>query len=161
MKFEDGENYTFSYYFNNLLEDDSFEKYFIKKVDKYIINNLPLPKIKTIYEEYEKENDPNYKQKRKMDTIKWDYENLEGIIKCKVDEDNKKNVMYQSSFHPRDYYEYEEIMFKCLDAFYSNNYEIIVIESLNGGGYSELCFPMTQYLRPKILGTVPLKKIQI
>ena len=54
-----------------------------------------------------------------------------------------------------EYYEYEEVMFKCLDSFYSNNYEIIVIESKNGGGYSELCIPMTQYLRPKILGTVP------
>ena len=59
-------------------------------------------------------------------------------------------------FGPRNYYEYEEVMFKCFDAFYSNNYEIIIIESNNRGGYSELCFPMTQYLRPKILGTAPL-----
>ena len=87
-----------------------------------------------------------------MDTIKWDYESKRGLIKCKVDEDNKKNVMQQISFSPDDYYEYEEVMFKCLDAFYSNNYEIIIIESNNNGGYSELCFPMTQYLRPKILG---------
>ena len=155
LQFEDGENYTFSFYFNELYGSNSFEKYFIKKVDKYIINNLPLPNIKIIYEEYKQETDPNYKPKRKMDTIKWDYESKRGLIKCKVDEDNKKNVMYQSSFSPRDYYEYEEVMFKCLDSFYSNNYEIIVIESKNGGGLSELCFPMTQYLRPKILGTVP------
>ena len=153
LKFENDENYTFSFYFNRALGGNKlFEQYFIKKLNKYIINNLPLPNIKTIYEEYKQENDPNYKPKRKMEKIKWDYESLERIIKCKVDEDNKKNVMYQSSFSPRDYYEYEEVMFKCLDSFYSNNYEIIVIESKNGGGYSELCFPMTQYLRPKILG---------
>ena len=30
-----------------------------------------------------KKNDPNYKTKRKMETIKWDYESKEGIIKCK------------------------------------------------------------------------------
>ena len=155
LKFEDSENYTFSYYFNHGPRDNSFEKYFIKRLDKYIINNLPLPNIKTIYDEYQKENDPNYNPKRKMETIKWDYESLEGIIKCKIDEDNKKNVMYLSSFSPNNYYRYEEIMFKCLDAFYSNNYEIIIIESKNGGGYTGLCFPMTQYLRPKILGTVP------
>ena len=45
-------------------------------------------------------------------------------------------------------------MFKCLKEFYSNNYSIIIIESKNRGGYSELCVPMTQYIRPKILDTV-------
>ena len=155
LKFEDGENYTFSFYFNLINADNSFEKYYIKILDNYYINNLPLPNIKTIYEEYKQKNDPNYKPKRKMETIKWNYESKEGIIKCKIDEDNKKNVMYQSSFGPRNYYEYEEVMFKCFDAFYFNNYEIIIIESNNRGGYSELCFPITQYLRPKILGTVP------
>ena len=34
------------------------------------------------------------------------------------------------------------------------NIEIIVIESQNGGGSASLCFPMTQYFRPKTLGTV-------
>ena len=154
LKFENDENYTFSFYFKAIYEGNSFEKYYIKILDKYIINNLPLPNIQTIYEEYKQKNDPNYKQKRKMETIKWDYYK-EGIIKCKIDEDNKKNVMYQSSFSPDNYYEYEEVMFKCLDAFYSNNYEIIIIESNNGGGLIKLCIPMTQYLRPKILGTVP------
>ena len=119
------------FYFNLINADNSFEKYYIKILDKYNINKLPLPNIKTIYEEYKQKNDPNYKQKRKMETIKWDYESKEGIIKCKIDEDNKKNVMYQSSFGPSNYYEYEEVMFKCFDAFYSNNYEIIIIESNN------------------------------
>ena len=73
-----------------------------------------MPNIKTIFEEYKQKNDPNYKPKRKMETIKWDYESKEGIIKCKIDEDNKKNVMYQSSFGPSNYYEYEEVMFNRL-----------------------------------------------
>ena len=44
-------------------------------------------------------------------------------------------------------------MLKCFDEFYSNDYPIIIIESKNSGGLSYLCFPMTQYLRPKILGS--------
>ena len=96
LKFENDENYTFSFYFKFIDADNSFEKYYIKILDKYYINNLPLPNIKAIFEEYKQKNDPNYKPKRKMETIKWDYESKEGIIKCKIDEDNKKNVMYQS-----------------------------------------------------------------
>ena len=45
-------------------------------------------------------------------------------------------------------------MFKCLSLFYSNEYNIIIIEDRNGGGYPQLCFPFTQYLRPKILKTL-------
>ena len=70
LKFENDENYTFSFYFDRLPRDNSFEKYFIKKFDKYIINNLHLPNIQTIYEEYKQKNDQNYKLKRKMETIK-------------------------------------------------------------------------------------------
>ena len=45
-------------------------------------------------------------------------------------------------------------MFKCLQEFYSNEYNIIIIEDHNGGGYSELCVPFTQYIRPKVLNTL-------
>ena len=45
-------------------------------------------------------------------------------------------------------------MFKCLSEFYSNDYKLIIIESKNNGGYSELCVPFTQYIRPKELNTV-------
>ena len=45
-------------------------------------------------------------------------------------------------------------MFKCLSEFYSNDYKLIIIESKNNGGYSELCVPFTQYIRPKVLNTV-------
>ena len=40
-------------------------------------------------------------------------------------------------------------MYKCFSKFYSNDYKIIIIESSNTGGYSELCMPFTQYLHPK------------
>ena len=45
-------------------------------------------------------------------------------------------------------------MFKRSQEFYSNEYNIIIIENRNGGGYSELCIPFTQYIRPKVLNTL-------
>ena len=46
-------------------------------------------------------------------------------------------------------------MKQCLYAFYSNKYEIIVIQSQNSGGIHSLCSQMTQYLRPKIFAFLP------
>jgi hypothetical protein len=42
-------------------------------------------------------------------------------------------------------------MYDCFSKFYSNDYKIVIIEDQNGGGYSELCIPFTQYVRPNIL----------
>lgn len=42
-------------------------------------------------------------------------------------------------------------MYECFKRFYNNTYKTIIIEDRNGGGYSELCIPFTQYNRPKIL----------
>ena len=41
---------------------------------------------------------------------------------------------------------------KCLNALkkYSNNYKIVIVESYNSGGFMDLCYPFSQYLRPKI-----------
>ena len=76
----------------------------------------------------------------------------EELIKCKVDDENKYNVIYQNSFSPSlEYFEeYEMVMEECLEKFYSNDYKIIIIEDRNGGGYVDLCEPFTEYLRPKI-----------
>ena len=46
-------------------------------------------------------------------------------------------------------------MYQCIQAFYSNKYEIIIIQSHNSGGYSILCNPMTQFFRPKIYEFIP------
>ena len=81
----------------------------------------------------------------------WNLKSDDNTIKCKVDEKNGFNVFYQSSFSPKNFDNYEEIMYKCFSKFYSNDYKIIIIEDKNGGGMSELCVPFTQYVRPKIL----------
>ena len=41
-------------------------------------------------------------------------------------------------------------MYKCFSIFYSNDYKIIIIEDRNLGGKTELCYPFTQYVSPKI-----------
>ena len=89
-----------------------------------------------------------------FDDNNWDYSVKDETIKCKIDKENEVNVLYQNSFYPEDYDNYEDIMFKCLSEFYSNDYKLIIIESKNNGGYSELCVPFTQYIRPKELNTV-------
>ena len=63
-----------------------------------------------------------------------------------------RNLMFfiKIVFSPEDFDDYENVMYKCFDKFYSNDYKIIVIEDQNGGGYSELCIPFTQYTRSKI-----------
>jgi hypothetical protein len=80
----------------------------------------------------------------------WELKSKDDNIKCRVDEENELNVLYQSSFSPDDFNDYENIMYQCFSKFYSNNYKIVVIESLNDGGNTELCIPFTQYMRPKI-----------
>ena len=152
LEFEDGEEFTFNFTLNSIVGDSEFREYYQKKLKRQIPFYSPFINIREIYKQYKQKTDPNYKTKRKIDEIDWDYVSEDELIKCRVDEDNKKNVMFQQSFAPDDINEYYEIMLKCLDSFYTNNYEIIVIESKNNGGYGPLCFPMTQYLRPKIRG---------
>ena len=155
LEFEDGDEYIFNYTFKSINGDMEFRKYYKKIIERQIQFGSPFINIKKIYKEYKEENDPKYKPKRKIDSIDWDYQSQFRYIKCKVDKANQKNVMYQESFSPLDINNYQEVMLKCLDSFYSNNYEIILIESTNQGGYGSLCFPMTQYLRPKIRGFCP------
>jgi len=65
-------------------------------------------------------------------------------IKCRVDETNKFNILYLNSLAPKNFNDYEDIMYKYFSRFYSNDYKIIIIEDRNGGGYSELWIPFTQ-----------------
>ena len=156
IKVEDiDEELTIDYEFNYANPASPFGKYLIKQVKEDITNKRPIKNIKKIYKEFKLQYKLNNKEKlRNLQTVDWDYSSKKDEIKCKVDDEKKKNVLYQNTFYPADYDDYEGVMLNCLDAFYSNDYEIIVIESQNGGGSASLCFPMTQYFRPKTLGTV-------
>ena len=159
--FDDHNELILNYEFENIynLFSVGFADYYLSKQNQSIIEGIPIENIdiETIYKEYKQQNNINNKKFRKTDeAVEWDYSTA-GMaqIKCKIDDDNKVNVLYQNSFSPNEfvYKSFEGVMLKCLNEFYSNDYPIIIIESNNKGGYASLCFPMAQYLRPKILGT--------
>ena len=80
----------------------------------------------------------------------WNLTSSDGSIKCKIDEENQMNVLYQNSFFPLDFDDYENVMNECFSKFYSNKYKIVIIEDSNSGGLTELCFPFQQYIFPKL-----------
>ena len=130
--------------------NSEFEEFILAEQEKFLKYRIPFP----TYEEIE------LKYKIKKGLIKnnlkdgediWDRKSKGGNIKCKVDKVNEFNVLYQNSFSPADFDDYENVMYDCFSDFYSNDYKIIIIEDQNGGGYSELCIPFTQYVRPQIL----------
>lgn len=43
-----------------------------------------------------------------FDDNNWDYSVKDETIKCKIDKENEVNVLYQNSFYPEDYDNYED-----------------------------------------------------
>ena len=82
----------------------------------------------------------------------WNIISNDSNIKCKIDDSNLLNVLYIKSYNPKieDYDNYENTMNECFSKFYSNNYTIVIINSENNEGNTELCFPFVQYVQPKI-----------
>lgn len=102
---------------------------------------------------YLNENNKNKLEKKVLNennTDIWDIVDGRGILKCKIDEINKVNVILSTGFFPIDVDDYDETMDKCFTQFYSNNYELVIIYSHNFGGRVESCIPFIQYVFPKI-----------
>ena len=102
---------------------------------------------------YLNENNKNKLEKKVLNennTNIWDIVDGRGILKCKIDEINKVNVILSTGFFPIDVDDYDETMDKCFTQFYSNNYELVIIYSHNFGGRVESCIPFIQYVFPKI-----------
>ena len=127
---------------------EDYKKFFLEQRKKFYKGYRPIIDLKNL--EYKYKVKKGLISEKITRNINWDIYNEEENIKCKVDEDNKYNVIYQNSFYPDDFYDYENIMEQCFEEFYSNDYKIIIIEDLNGGGYSDLCIPFYQYLSPKM-----------
>ena len=91
-----------------------------------------------------------------INDIEWQYSTSDGNgILCRVDEVNKVNVFKQTTFHflGNDYKQVLEVVENCTEAFYSNSYPIIGIESRNGGGVCKLSYYFQELLQVKILPT--------
>ena len=105
-----------------------FQLYYKEKIDKYL-KSYNIPSIFEIIKEY---NNEKKKDERLLQTSIWDA-NLENKIKYKIDENNKVNVIFQSSFM---FSSNDALKFfgEMMEKFSKNDFPIIVIESLNGGG---------------------------
>ena len=133
-----------------------FKEYYLDEKKKYYKNNIRFPKFKELELDFKikkglinKRNLKDIEDNKEEDF--WQFQDNEGKIKCRVDEDNHFNILYQRSFSSNDFDNYEDIMYKCFSLFYSNEYKLIIIEDRNEGGKAELCNPCLQYVCPKIL----------
>ena len=116
---------------NNKTENDNIINSFRNSEIDHILN----------YNNFESKIDEN-------NLVTWDI-NIDNHIKCKVDHDKKVNVIYQNSFKPdnSDPLGIIKNISYCHGNFSSNDYPLIVIESLNGGGYAQLSKLMQQLVQ--------------
>ena len=132
----------------NELKEEFFEEFFFNRDFGYLEGELASS--------YRDEKNSKVKSEIKKEMflekteIFWDFMNAEESIKCKVDEDNELNILYMTSYMPFDIDDFDNTMDKCFDAFYSNDYILVIIDKQNLGGYGELCVPFTQYVFPKV-----------
>ena len=74
--------------------------------------------------------------------IKWDKEiNNENSqsIKCKIDTNKGMNVIYQETFSFEDMSSTINLLMECFINFYKNDFPIVFIENMNGGGNTIIC----------------------
>ncbi len=75
----------------------------------------------------------------------WDLILEGGKLKCRNDDDNKVNVIYQETFHI-DIDKTIEFLDECFSKFDNNIYPIIIIEKFNHGGYADLAHYLSSYI---------------
>ena len=106
-----------------------FQSYYEEKMENYL-ESYNKPSIFEIIQQYNYEKG---KEERNLQSSIWD-ENYQNIIKYKIDNDKQVNVIYHSSFEFKDKLSSIAFFGKMMEKFSTNNYSIIVIESLNAGG---------------------------
>lgn len=107
---------------------------------EYINNNAKL---------YNELND------KRFNDIKWDKEIDNGQIKCRIDPYREVNVIVQKTFMPNNIDEAMEFFDYCFSSFDNNHYPLVIIESLNGGGYRKLADYLVNYINLNSLSSVP------
>ena len=84
--------------------------------------------------------------KDKLKKTIWDSEYDNGKIKCQVDINNEVNVIFQSSFMINNEIKGKQFLDNCFQSFDKNNYPIVVIQYMNGGGYVDLADHFISYI---------------
>ena len=150
--FEDESNITLSYYlyYNEKdFEDQEFTDFYNKERLREIktMDDISILDIKRNF------NKMKNNIKEEKSNIEWDYSTNDGLIKCRFDKTNNLNVFTQNTFHyvGPDYKGAVEVVEKCTELFYSNEYPIVGIESYNGGGTCKLSYYFQTLLQTRIL----------
>ena len=128
---------------------EEFDEFYENETKKYIESPIIKPDIFELMRKY-KIKKGILKEKKLKSGISWDYSTTEEDgIKCRIDKDKEINFVIQTSFSLDENGAYDVII-KCTRAFYQNNYPIVVVQSLNGGGNGRLALIFNQLLQIKI-----------
>ena len=154
FKFEnESEPLVLNYYIYNPedAEDPKFDETFesIQKPRRQFIDEISIFEV---VRQYKQQKGLLTKEEKKVQstTIDWDFKSAEPDgIRCKVDDDKEINILVQENFK-LDMTKGHEIIYNCTKKFHQNNYKVIVIQSLNGGGWGELSLSLRQLLQVQI-----------
>ena len=154
FEFDSGDILRIPYIIKKPLKQDiEFDNYFLN----ILKSNKEIPHIEEIYDNFlvfRGEKKKNISKNEAVTAVDWDINlsHIEGdnLFKCRIDENNKVNVIYQNTFSYN--YKREAIgkMLKCARAFLNNKYPVIIIESKNGGGYTSVFSVLLQIIQPRI-----------
>ena len=78
---------------------EEFKEFYLKEQKKFFQNRIPLPKFNEIGNKFKIQKGLINKLREDDEDI-WDLKDSERLIKCRVDEENKFNVLLQMSFFP-------------------------------------------------------------
>ena len=152
-EFENGDIINLDYYFvtpSNFkdINQEEFEEFHLS-----INNNQPslylIPNIFQSKKLFQKKKGILFEEDKTA--IEWDIETKDKLLKCKVDKEFKYNVFLQSGFMFSSFNDAIDVMVKCSELFYSNDYKIIGIENNNGGGTAPLYEIWHQFIQQKTL----------
>lgn len=133
-----------------LANDTDFQQFF-EKTQNNRRQLIDEENIFDVIKDYKKSKGIlNEEKKIKSPTIEWDFKtNEEDGIRCKADDENEINIIVQENFK-LDKDAVHEIIYNCTKKFHQNKYKVVVIQSLNGGGWGELSLAMRQLLQDHI-----------
>jgi hypothetical protein len=141
--FEDNSTIKFDYkmiFIKNVRKE--FKIFYEKEIKKYYETSSFIP---TIFELEEKYNSIKNSENRFLQNTNWNI-TFENSLKLKVDEKNKVNVIYQSSFMFTSLPNTKKFLEQMNQILSSNKYPIIVIESYNSGGYVDIALLLQKIL---------------
>ena len=110
------------------IQTNDYKLFFEKEINNYLQNSMIPPNLIEIEEKFNLINNIN----NVNNGLTWDI-NHNNLLKFKVDNENKVNVIYQNSFLFLNLSTIE-VFGQIMEEMSKNDYPIIIIESLNSGG---------------------------